>query len=30
MNDARAPVNVAVLAFPEASAPVVYGMYLLE
>lgn len=27
MNDARAPVNIAVLAFPEASASVVYGMY---
>jgi transcriptional regulator GlxA family with amidase domain len=27
MNDPRVPANVAVLAFPEASASVVYGMY---
>lgn len=27
MNDAKPPVNVAILAFPECTASVVYGMY---
>ena len=27
MSDARPPANVAILAFPETTASVVYGMY---
>ena len=27
MSDARPPANVSILAFAEASASVVYGMY---